>query len=145
MPRTDDFYTTFREWIKLFMYHSMHGYIRYVREKGLSMSVIGTLHHLRKQDPVGVSDLSDHLGVSSAAASQMLDRLVEDGLIFRAEDPEDRRMKRITLTEDGRRILDESVDARINWLKDLGERFSEEEKEQLTDAMRLMIDKAMEG
>lgn len=145
MPRTDDFYTTFREWIKLFMYQSMHGYIRYVREKGLSMSVIGTLHHLRKEDPVGVSDLGDHLGVSSAAASQMLDRLVEEGLISRVEDPEDRRMKRITLTADGRRILDESVDARISWLKDLGERFTEEEKKQLKAAMRLMIEKAREA
>ncbi len=144
MPRVDDFYNTFREWIQLFMYHSMHGYIHYVRDKGLSMSVIGTLHHLRKEDPVGVSDLGDHLGVSSAAASQMLDRLVEEGLISRVEDPDDRRMKRITLTEDGHRILGESVDARLSWLKELGERFTEEEKEQLKAAMRLMIDKARE-
>lgn len=145
MPRTDDFSTTFREWIKLFMHQSMHGYIHYIREKGLSMSVIGTLHHLRKDDPVGVSGLGEHLGVSSAAASQMLDRLVEEGLIARSEDPVDRRMKRISLTEKGRRILDESVDARLSWLKDLGGRFTEEEKEQLTSALRLMIDKARQS
>lgn len=142
MPRTDEFSDTFREWIKLFMHQSMHGYIHYIREKGLSMSVIGTLHHLRKDDPIGVSGLGEHLGVSSAAASQMLDRLVEEGLIVRSEDPDDRRMKRISLTDKGRRILDESVDARLSWLKDLGGRFTEEEKEQLTAALRLMIDKA---
>ena len=145
MPRSDDFYTTFREWIKLFMHQSMHGYIRYIRDKGLSMSVIGTLHHLRKEDPVGVSGLGDHLGVSSAAASQMLDGLVEDGLISRVEDPDDRRMKRITLTDDGRRILNESIDARLSWLEDLEGRFTEEEKEQITAVMRLMIDKAREA
>jgi DNA-binding MarR family transcriptional regulator len=144
MPQDGSFYEIFREWIELFMHRSMRGYIHYAREKGLRMSVIGTLHHLRCTSHVGVSDLGQHLGVSSAAASQMLDRLVEDELITRAEDPEDRRMKRIALTERGLRILDESLNARLDWLKDLGGRFSEEEKEQLSAAMRLMIDKAQE-
>ncbi len=140
----DVFYTTFRDWTELFMQRSMHGYIHYVREKGLRMSVIGTLHHLKRADHVGVSDLGEHLGVSSAAASQMLDRLVETGLITRAEDPRDRRMKRITITDAGSKILEESVNARLNWLKELGERFNNDEKEQLTAAMRLMIEKARE-
>jgi len=145
MPRNDPFLMTFREWIELFMHRSMHGYIHYAREKGLRMSVVGTLHHLRCTGPVGVSDLGQHLGVSSAAASQMLDRLVEEELITRTEDPEDRRMKRITLTERGLQILEESLSARLNWLEDLEDRFSEEEKEQLSAAMRLMIDKAQDA
>ena len=142
MRPVDELSTIFREWIKLFMHRSMHGYIHYVREKGLSMSVIGTLHHLRKDNPVGVSDLSHHLGVSSAAASQMLDRLVDEGLILRTEDPNDRRIKRISLTEQGRKILDESIDARLSWFKELQGRFSPEEEEQVAAAMRLMIEKA---
>jgi len=145
MAHLDDFASTFREWTKLFMHRSMHGYLNYVREKGLSMSSIGTLHHLRRTGHVGVSDLGEHLGVSSPAASQMLDRLVDDGLITRVEDPTDRRMKRITLAETGRRILEESMDAQLSWIKELGNRFSDQEKEQLTAAMRLMIKKAREG
>jgi DNA-binding MarR family transcriptional regulator len=144
MPGDDVFYTTFRDWIELFMHRSMHGYIHYAREKGLRMSMVGTLHHVKKADHVGVTDLGEHLGVSSAAASQMLDRLVEDGLITRTEDPEDRRMKRITITDAGSKILEESVNARLNWLKDLGGRLNEEEKAQITTAMRMMIDKAQE-
>jgi DNA-binding MarR family transcriptional regulator len=145
MPRADDFYDTFRDWIELFMHRSMHGYIHYAREKGLRMSVIGTLHHLKRADHVGVSDLGEHLGVSSAAASQMLDRLVEDGLITRVEDPQDRRMKRITITDAGSKILQESVNARLKWLEDLGERLNDMEREQLTAAIRLMIDKSRDA
>ena len=144
MSSDDPFLLAFREWSEIFMQRSMHGFIQYAREKGLRLSVIGALHHLRKPGHVGVSDLGEHLAVSSAAASQMLDRLVEDGLIIREEDPEDRRMKRITLTETGSRVLDESVAARIEWLQDLTELFSEEEKEQLTTALRLMVKKAQE-
>lgn len=144
MPGDDAFYSTFRDWTELFMHRSMHGYIHYARERGLRMSVLGTLYHLKRTERVGVSDLGEHLGVSSAAASQMLDRLVEDGLITRTEDPQDRRMKRITITDAGSRILEESVNARLKWLKDLGGRFNEDEKVQITTAMRLMIDKARE-
>ena len=144
MSSDDPFLQAFREWSEIFMQRSMHGFIQYAREKGLRLSVIGALHHLRKPGHVGVSDLGEHLSVSSAAASQMLDRLVEEGLIIREEDPEDRRMKRITLTETGSRILDESVAARIEWLCDLIDRFSEEEKEQLIIAFRLMIKRAQE-
>lgn len=141
MPWKDPFLNVFHEWVELFMDRSMRGYMHYVREKGLRMSAIGTLHHLKRAGHVGVSDLSEHLGVSNAAASQMLDRLVEEGMISRIEDPEDRRMKRITITEDGTTILEESLFARLDWLNELGNRLTEEEKEQLTAAMRLMIDK----
>jgi DNA-binding MarR family transcriptional regulator len=122
----------------------MRGYIHYVREKGLRMSAIGALHHLKLGGHVGVSDVGEHLGVSNAAASQMLDRLVEEGMISRTEDPNDRRMKRLTITDAGINILEEAVNARVNWLKDLGEKLTEEEKEQLSAAMRLMIAKTQE-
>lgn len=144
MPWKDPFLNIFHEWIELLMDRSMRGYIHYVRQKGLRMSAIGALHHLKMGGHVRVSDLGEHLGVSNAAASQMLDRLVEDGMISRIEDPDDRRMKRITITDTGINILEEAVNARLNWLKDLEERLSEEEKEQLSDAMRLMIAKTQE-
>lgn len=144
MPWNDPFLNIFHEWIEMFMDRSMRGYIHFVRERGLRMSAIGALHHLKMGGKVGVSDLGEHLGVSNPAASQMLDRLVEEGMITRAEDPNDRRMKRITITAAGSKILDDAVKARFNWLKDLGEKLTEEEKEQLSAAMRLMIAKSQE-
>lgn len=126
------------------MDRSIRGYIHYVREKGLRMSALGTLHHLKMGGHVGVSNLGDHLGISNAAASQMLDRLVEEGMISRTEDPDDRRMKRITITDSGINILEEAVKARLNWLNDLEEKFSDEEKDQIAAALRLMISKTQE-
>jgi DNA-binding MarR family transcriptional regulator len=142
MARKDPFYHTFQEWIGLFMHRSMQGTIQYARDNGLSMSMIGTLFHLNRRGHTGVSDLSQHLGVSSAAASQMLDRLVEEGLIERTEDPDDRRMKKISLTEKGCRIYKDSLSARMRWLDELGKSLSDQEKETITTALQLMIDKA---
>ena len=142
MTREDPFSSTFREWIGLFMHRSMQGTIQYARENGLSMSMIGTLFHLNRRGHAGVSDLGQHLGVSSAAASQMLDRLFEEGLIERTEDPEDRRMKKISLTNKGSRIFKESLSARLRWLEELEKSLTEQEKETITSALKLMINKA---
>lgn len=142
MARKDPFFSTFQEWIELFMHRSMQGTIQYARENGLSMSMIGTLFHLNLRGHTGVSDLGQHLGVSSAAASQMLDRLVEEGLIERTEDPDDRRMKKISLTEKGCQIFRESLSARLRWLDELEKGLTDQEKQTITSALQLMIDKA---
>ena len=142
MARQDPFRSTFQEWIGLFMHRSMQGTIQYARENGLSMSMIGTLFHLNLRGHAGVSDLGQHLGVSSAAASQMLDRLVEEGLIERTEDPEDRRMKKISLTEKGCQIFRESLSARLRWLDELENGLTDQEKQAITSSLQLMIDKA---
>lgn len=142
MSQMDPLLAVFHEWMEIFMHRSMRGYMHYAREIGLSRSSIGTLFHLSHRDHTGVTDLGEHLGVSSAAASQMLERLVDEGLIQRSEDPDDRRMKKITLTEKGSRVMKESVSARLGWLEQLTVNLSVEEKNQITSAMKLIISKA---
>ncbi len=144
MSASDPFISIFHEWMEIFMHRSMRGYIHYARERGLSRSMIGTLHHLSYCDHVGVSDVGEHLGVSSAAASQMLENLVEEGLIQRSEDPDDRRMKKLALTDKGTRVMKGSVSARLGWLDDLKERLTDEEISQITSALKLIIIKANE-
>ncbi len=85
---------------------------------------------------------TDEHPLSSAAASQMLEHLVEEGLIQRTEDPDDRRMKKISLTEKGYQVMKDSVSARLGWLEELTESFSDKEKVQITTAIELIINKA---
>jgi DNA-binding MarR family transcriptional regulator len=141
MPKTDPFIDIFHEWIDLFMHRSMKRFIHHARESGLSMSMIGALFHLHRQESAGVTDLGEHLGVTSAAASQMLERLVQQGLIQRSEDPDDRRVKQIVLTKKGLQVLKDGMQAQQSWLKDLVETLSSEEKERISTAMGLMIQK----
>jgi DNA-binding MarR family transcriptional regulator len=142
MMNADPFIATFQQWIDIFMHRSLRKFIHFARENGLSMSMIGTLFHLSKKGCAGVTDLGDHLGVTSAASSQMLERLVQQELILRTEDPTDRRVKQIVLTEKGHHVLDEGVRARHGWLDDLVEILSREEKELIKQGLDLLINKA---
>jgi len=141
MQPSDRFATTLQEWVGVFMRRSMRNFINYARERGLSMSQVNALFHIHRSGGCGVTDLGDNLGITSAAASQMLERLVQQQLILRTEDPDDRRVKQLVLTEKGMRAIHEGMQARQGWLDDLANKLSASEKEQVSDALQILIDK----
>ena len=60
----------------------------------------------------------------------------------RSEDPLDRRNRRMTLTEAGQQVVQESVAARQSWLDRLPALLSETEQEQVATALRILIERA---
>lgn len=142
MSTSDQFAAALREWVGVSMRRSMRHLLLYSREAGLSMSQMGALLLVYRKGVGGVSDIGDHLGITSAAASQMLERLVQQGIVARSEDPHDRRVKQIALTEKGRRVLQESIQARQSWVDDLARLLSPAEQKQVTAALRVLVEKS---
>jgi DNA-binding MarR family transcriptional regulator len=58
-------------------------------------------------EPIRLHDLADRLGVTAPTASRAVDGLVEHGLLERRPDPDDRRAVRISLTAEGRALVEE--------------------------------------
>ena len=144
MKSSNKFVLTLRDWLDVFMQRSMRDFILFTKEKGLSMSQIGALFQVHRRGACGVSDIGDELGVTSAAASQMIERLVQQELITRSEDPSDRRLKQIVLTDKGRQLMQESIQARQSWMDELVDVMTLEEQAQVTAALRLLIEKAQQ-
>ena len=142
MSEVDPFMVVLQKWLGVSMHRSFHHLICHVRENGLSMSQWGALVHIHRMGHSGVTDLGEHLGVSSPAASQMLDRLVQQGLILRTEDPSDRRAKQLVLTDKGLRMLQGGTPARQKWLQELAEALSDSEKETVSAALDLLVERA---
>jgi DNA-binding MarR family transcriptional regulator len=142
MTQTDPFVVTLRRWMAVFMQRSMRDFMGYARENGLSMPQVGALFQIRRRGSSGVTDLGDDLGVTSSAASQMLERLVQQGLILRSEDPSDRRVKQVALTDKGLQVLQEVIRARESWLSELAETLADPEKRAIIEALNILIDKA---
>ncbi len=140
MSTPEQLTSVLREWVGISMRRSMRHLLLYARESGLSMSQIGAL--MMGHDIGGVSEVAGRLGITSAAASQMLERLVQQGMVVRSEDPHDRRVKQIALTAKGRRILQASIQARQSWLEDLARLLSAEEQARVTAALRLLVERS---
>ena len=69
----------------------------------VSMKEYDVLYALAKADrPVRITDLHRRVLLSQPALSRLVDRLVERGLVERCEDPGDRRVVRLALTDAGR-------------------------------------------
>ena len=84
-----------------------------LRKAGLTLAHIRLLTMVRWSDRETVSDLALFLGVTAAAASKSVDRLVQRGLLRRSLAPDDRRAHLLALTDAGRRLLgayDEAVE-----------------------------------
>ena len=70
------------------------------------------LARVERLAPATPSALAEASGASLPAASQMIERLVRQGLLVRAEDPGDRRRRALAVTPRGRRLLAQVAAAR---------------------------------
>ncbi len=129
------------DWTDAFMHRSMHGILLYARRNGLSMWQLRTLAHISR-GPRGVHDIGDDLEITTSAASQMVERMVQQGLVTREEDPRDRRLRQLILTKKGEQVVEEGFRAGHAWVDTLALSLTPEELEQATAALSIMVARA---
>ena len=108
---------------------------RRVRRLGITRAQWLVLTRLHRRPGASLSELADMMEVEKATAGRMIDRLVANGWVERRTARDDRRVKRVYLTEDAERVhkriwrvAEETVDAA---LVDLSQR----ESRQLMDLL----------
>ncbi len=74
-------------------------FVHFMHETGLSGPQIHALLHIYHAGACPVSEIGELSDASPAAASQLVERLVQQGLVQRTEDPSNRRIKQVRLTE----------------------------------------------
>jgi DNA-binding MarR family transcriptional regulator len=113
-----------------------------MEETDLSFSQISVLMRLYHGGNSGISEIGSQLGVTKAAASQAVDRLVQLGLIGRTEDPVDRRAKRLALTQRGRTLIEKGIEARSKWIEGLTDALTREQQDMIVAALTLLTEGA---
>jgi len=88
---------------------------------------------LEEEDGRTHSQLAEHMRISNATVSKMVQRMEQNGFVERRADKKDQRISRVFLTTKGREIS-EQLKAMFNQLEiDETVGFSEEELDQLKD------------
>ncbi len=76
-------------------------------DRGLTMTQLRLMYLLYRRDEQTITELAEQMHVRKPTITGLTDRLIKHKLIRRLDDPADRRVVRITLTKEGRRVLGE--------------------------------------
>lgn len=90
--------------------------VRAAGQPALSVAHVRALMYVRRHPGVGLSAVAEHLGLSRAGASMLVDRLVRGGLLDRADDPRERRRIQLSLTGAGAEEVGRAHLAVRDWL-----------------------------
>ncbi|NUT37187.1 MAG: MarR family transcriptional regulator [Hamadaea sp.] len=104
----------------------------------LTMSQLKILFALRLHGGFGGQDLAHMMGVSAATMTGIVDRLVAAGYVSRREDPHDRRVRRVELTDEGGDLVDRIMTAGEAHQRRLLERLDVEDLCVVADAMEII-------
>jgi DNA-binding MarR family transcriptional regulator len=83
-----------------------------------------------------MSELSESLMVSNGNVTGVVSRLIQDGLVTRTVDQEDRRSATVRLTRKGRDSFLKMAEAHEGWMNEM---FSDMSNHQIDELMRLLM------
>jgi DNA-binding MarR family transcriptional regulator len=86
--------------------------------RGLSMPRYRILRYLQSRAEINMGELQNHLLVCGSTLTELVDGLVQSGLVLRVRDQGDRRMVYLRLTGEGREAYREVLAFRCNCLKE---------------------------
>ena len=139
---SDQFSDVLRGWVKVFMRRNGQDYKHFMDESGLSFSQVNTLMRLHFAGQADISDISEQMGITKAAASQLVEQMVRLGLLDRIPDPIDRRIKRLALTPKGHALAEKLVDMQRKWVEQFTDSLTSWQREAISDALQVMTDAA---
>ena len=103
-----------------------------IAQLDLTMAQMRGLFVLDTSDhALALTELAPRMGLSVAAAGRAVDGLVRHGFVSRSEDPVDRRIKRLALTDEGRAALGRINEARLVGLRRFAATLGEAERDAL--------------
>lgn len=118
----------------------LFGMLRSFGDADFTLAQVATLYLLDGEGALTIKNVAEKIGRSVSAASRLLDQLVERGLVGRREDQQDRRSKRVFLTEAGQAFLRTFERNRADAQLAVMVYFSPEEQAHIHEAMRLLAE-----
>ena len=104
----------------------------------LSILQIQALMFLCHNKNVDMSDIAEYFHIELPSATSLISKLCDHQLIKRYEDSEDRRMVRITLTGEGKKLVEQAICERRKKLEKMLSYLRDEEKSGLMNILKTL-------
>ncbi|MGV3489642.1 MAG: MarR family winged helix-turn-helix transcriptional regulator [Tuberibacillus sp.] len=106
----------------------------------LSGPQLHLLNLLESNGHIRMSDLSEELGISQSAATALADRMIKGNYISRARSEDDRRVVKLVITDEGRKLLETFSASRDQALEKFISKLTPEEKAEFVRLCQKMLE-----
>ena len=117
---------------------TIRGQLRRYSAREVSVPHFRTLGYLNRHEGTSLSEVAEHIGLSLPSMSELIDGLVDRGLVLRRTHPEDRRRITLGLSDNGRATLRTANEATASYLETRFRELSAAERAKVVEAMRIL-------
>jgi MarR family transcriptional regulator, 2-MHQ and catechol-resistance regulon repressor len=137
---TDEQETALRLWVALARCYATYSkaIASKVQDYGLTPPQFGTLEALFHLGPLSLGELAEKLLVTGGNVTYVMDRLEDQGLVYRYRRPDDRRVIQARLTEEGRDLVAEVFPGHASYMEHLSRHLSEDEQKALGGLLKTL-------
>src|SRR5512135_1791555 len=112
--------------------------MRQRRASGLTVPQFRAMIFINRQGQAALVQVAEHLGLTSATTCRMMDELVARQLVLNRPSTVDRRKIVLTLTDEGREVLEKARQGTLDRLEELLAALSAEERAVIFQSMGLL-------
>ncbi len=98
------------------------------------------LYYLGKCDGISQKELAEKMNIKSSTVARLIDRMENDKLVIRSEDPEDRRAVKLVLTEKGKDLREKLLPEGEKMSKVFANGLTDEEIEIFLKVINKMVE-----
>jgi MarR family transcriptional regulator, organic hydroperoxide resistance regulator len=138
----EELITEVMELFKKLEQHRMHYQFEPWRKLDVPLAQLKSLFLIHIKGSINVRHLAQHLDVTSGNVTSIVDRLVGQGLVTRSENPEDRRIVLLELTDKGRETINKIHETGMSHMKRILGRMNDEDLSALIRGVSAFIDAA---
>jgi MarR family transcriptional regulator, organic hydroperoxide resistance regulator len=105
---------------------------------GLTIAHVKSLFYIFNEGSINFRQLAAAMKVTPSNVTGIIDRLVDQGLVSRTENPEDRRMLMLRLTEKGENLINNLRERRISQMSAILSRMTEDELDAVLKGIAIL-------
>ncbi|MDK2885855.1 MAG: MarR family transcriptional regulator, organic hydroperoxide resistance regulator [Thermosipho sp. (in: thermotogales)] len=90
--------------------------------------------------PKTMGELSTNLGIAKSTTTGLVNRLEKDGFLERIKSNDDKRVITVSLTEKGKKVIDEVINERVQFIRNVLESMPEHFEDELINLLEKFND-----
>ena len=106
---------------------------------GITYSQCHALVEIGSKQSLSINELAELLGLDKSTLSRTVNTMVEQGLVAREPDPDDRRYVKIKLTPAGSSLLSNIEDKMTDYYLNIYQAIPQDKRKQVLESLELLV------